>query len=112
MAEKKFHRNNEFCITVSYKKRSQQYRVKHDPLNSEEEKFSIITNNRTVVLTSKRQPSCSTLSVDQKQAYFYDDHEITNKCLMKRIIEAIDKHMSVIVSPTQSSRHQNKLLMS
>ena len=92
MLQRKSNRNSEFCITVSYKKRNQHYRVKHQLLNDEEEKFSIITTNRTVVLMSKRPQLCGQVLMDYKQVYFYDDLEITNKCLMKRIIEAIDKH--------------------
>lgn len=92
MLQKQFSRNSEFFITVSYKKRNQHYRVKHQLLNDEEEKFSIITNNRTVVLMSKRPQFCEQVLMDYKQVYTYDDQEITNKCLMKRVIEAIDKH--------------------
>jgi hypothetical protein len=95
MLQSKLCRNSEFCITVSYKRRNQHYRVRHQPLNDDEEMFSIITSNRTVVLTSKRPQFSKQVMVDYKQVYAYDEQEITNKCLMNRIIEAIDEHTKV-----------------
>ncbi|MCU7550640.1 hypothetical protein OCK74_16090 [Chitinophagaceae bacterium LB-8] len=92
MLQRKLRRDSEFYITVNYKRRNQCYKVKHQSLNDEEEIFNIISNNRTVVVTSKRPQFCTQVIMDYKQVYTYDDHEITNKCLMNRIIEAIDKH--------------------
>jgi hypothetical protein len=106
MVQRKLHQKDEFYITVTYYKRSYCYRVKHQPLNNGEEIFNIITKQKTVVLTSKRPQLCDQALIDNKQVYTYDEQEITNKCLMNRIIEAIDRHTN-----STNKRHYREQLM-
>lgn len=86
MIQEKLQRKNEFVITVKYHGRNYSYKVKQQLVSEEEQVFNIIASQKTVVLTSKRQQFCNQV----KQVYTYDDQKITNKCLMNRIIEAID----------------------
>ena len=93
MINRKSNLNSEFNITVKYHRRNYCYKVIHQLVNNKEEIFNIITRQKTVVLRSKRPQLYSQVLLDCKQVYSYNKHEITNKCLMNRIIEAIDKQI-------------------
>jgi hypothetical protein len=93
MVERKSNRNSEFQITVQYHRRNHCYRVKHQLVNDGKEVFNIIAKHKTIVLTSKRPQLYNQVLMDIKQVYSYNKHEVTNKCLMNRIIEAIDKYL-------------------
>ena len=93
MVEKNSKPNSEFFITVKYNRRNYCYKVRHQLVDNKEEIFNIITRQKIVVLKSKRPQLSDKALLDNKQVYTYNKHEITNKCLMKRIIEVIDKQI-------------------
>lgn len=77
MIQEKFQRKNVFTITVTYNKRNYSYKVKQQLVSEEEQVYNIISSQKTVLLTSKRQQFRKKF----KQVYSYDDQKITNKCL-------------------------------
>ena len=93
MVESKTIRNSEFYITVNYNRRNHCYKVTHQLVNGGKTIFNIIAKHKTVVLTSKRPQHYNRGLLDSKQVYSYNRHEITNRCLMNRIIEAIDQYV-------------------
>lgn len=72
-----------------------RFRVRHLVTNAEEELFKIITGHRTVEITFKRHPSENKTAGGNRKVYTYNKDEITNVCLMKRIIDAIAQYTAV-----------------
>ncbi|MGE5521722.1 MAG: hypothetical protein ACM3VS_17495 [Candidatus Dadabacteria bacterium] len=83
----------DFIINVTFRTRTHQYRIVPQVVNKDEELFSLVGNRRTVLIRSTlNSVMCNGSKIDQRN-YSYNTEDVTNACLMKKVIDAIDNHL-------------------
>lgn len=93
-----------FTIEVAFNNRHYRYSILFERINGSRETFTIVANCKTVVVESNLHLAQRKVLRIGDYCYSYDTAMITNKGLMKRIINLIDQHMTSTVRQTKNKR--------
>lgn len=94
----------EFSIKVEYNKKAYYYKVVHQRISYDKELFQVIAAHRTVEIEADWQVLNRHGLNYIKRKYGYDQTDITNKTLIQKVINSIDKHLSANVPVLKRAR--------